>query len=340
LNEISKNKEEEIKNEQIRREKYEKELLDEIENDIKLLVESASKGDFSCKIIIGHKTGFALNVASSLNSLMLIIDRELSSCTEIIKKISSGNLDIDLENTSYGIFLEIQNSLNTTIKNLSSMVKKVIEGGNIVSESTQKIFREGNQLKQKSENQIQLLSDITKRINDLRSFSEQSSSLVIQAKQKSEESSNAAVIGGKIVEDVNFSVKNIHSSSQKIKEIVGFINGIATQTNLLALNATVEAARAGELGKGFSVVAKEVRDLSHRTTASVKEIGKIIYEESENVLHCVELVSKANESLNQIIEHSNSVNTVISNVAENTEIQKKKYSFFERGYRYCRIFNI
>ena len=82
--------------------------------------------------------------------------------------------------------------------------------------------------------------------------------------------------GGEVVARVVQTMESIHTSSHKIVEIIGVIEGIAFQTNIPALNAAVEAARAGEQGRGFAVVAGEVRALAQRSASAAKEIKSLI----------------------------------------------------------------
>src|SRR5690606_40156734 len=96
-----------------------------------------------------------------------------------------------------------------------------------------------------------------------------------QANQLAVAASNVAVKGGTVVADVVNTMGDINTSSKKIVDIIGVIDGIAFQTNILALNAAVEAARAGEQGRGFAVVAAEVRTLAQRSASADRKSTRL-----------------------------------------------------------------
>ncbi len=142
----------------------------------------------------------------------------------------------------------------------------------------------------------------------------------------------------RIAEVVNSSavtVQTLGHSSDQIGEIIGVIEDIADQTNLLALNAAIEAARAGEQGRGFAVVADEVRKLAERTTKATREIGTMIKkiqsdtsgavksmeEGTQEVERGIALADKAGSALNEIVEISANVTDVISQIAAASEEQ-------------------
>jgi methyl-accepting chemotaxis protein len=104
-----------------------------------------------------------------------------------------------------------------------------------------------------------------------------------QAAHLAEAAADVATRGSGVVDDVVRTMSEITSSSQKIGDIVGVIDGIAFQTNILALNAAVEAARAGEQGRGFAVVASEVRSLAQRSATAAKKIKTLIESSTHTV---------------------------------------------------------
>jgi methyl-accepting chemotaxis protein len=138
-----------------------------------------------------------------------------------------------------------------------------------------------------------------------------------RSKQGTDVSSNAlatAEKGGAMMTKVVATIADISESSNRISEIVGIINGIASQTNLLALNAAVEAARAGDAGRGFAVVATEVRDLAQRSAAAAKEIKQLIDLSSEKVETGTVLARDAGTTMQDIITSVNLVADLIKEI--------------------------
>jgi methyl-accepting chemotaxis protein len=135
--------------------------------------------------------------------------------------------------------------------------------------------------------------------------------------------SSVAVKGGGVVDQVVLTMAAISTSSQKIADIIGVIDGIAFQTNILALNAAVEAARAGEQGRGFAVVAAEVRNLAQRSASAAREIKTLIVESVERVDQGSSLVEAAGRSMNDIVTSVQRVNALITEISASSQSQSR-----------------
>jgi methyl-accepting chemotaxis protein len=114
-------------------------------------------------------------------------------------------------------------------------------------------------------------------------------------------------------------VQDLGTQSEKIGDIVIAINDIADQTNLLALNAAIEAARAGEHGRGFAVVADEVKKLAERTSASTTEIGEMISTIREGVQKTVEIMDTAKDKVVAGVEFSSQASTALEKIIKSTD---------------------
>jgi methyl-accepting chemotaxis protein len=123
-----------------------------------------------------------------------------------------------------------------------------------------------------------------------------------------------AARGGQVVSEVVSTMNEINTSSKKIADIIGVIDGIAFQTNILALNAAVEAARAGEQGRGFAVVASEVRSLAGRSAEAAREIKALIGASVGKVESGSRLVANAGDTMAEIVSSVQRVSDIIGEI--------------------------
>jgi methyl-accepting chemotaxis protein len=235
---------------------------------------------------------------------------------ELIKHVN--NVRENIHNILQGIENETDN-MNVSVNNISQVTNNLTEQVNIATDRTNQIQVAVTQMSQTIEEISQNMNNITMEIQGLKSVIEEND---IVLNSSVEEVGNLTV---NIVQ-THDSVKNLSVSTDKINNILNVISDIAEQTNLLALNAAIEAARAGEHGRGFAVVADEVRKLSEKTNDSIKEISNIINDivkevkntqlNTENIKSISELVvnkiGEVKEKFNQILDS-------IRNVADNID---------------------
>jgi methyl-accepting chemotaxis protein len=153
----------------------------------------------------------------------------------------------------------------------------------------------------------------------------------VEATTMATSAARIAVSGGDVVAKVVKTMSEINSSSKKISEIIGVIDGIAFQTNILALNAAVEAARAGEQGRGFAVVAGEVRSLAQRCASAAREIKGLIGTSVDQIESGGKLVAAAGERMTEIVGSVANVSRIIGEISTASHDQSEGIASVSRS---------
>jgi methyl-accepting chemotaxis protein len=173
----------------------------------------------------------------------------------------------------------------------------------------------GNQdLSTRTEQTASNLQQAASSMEQLTGTVKQSAESARHANQLASSAAEVAARGGVVVSQVVATMDDITSSSKKIADIIGVIDGIAFQTNILALNAAVEAARAGEQGRGFAVVASEVRSLAQRSAEAAKEIKGLIGASVDKVEGGSKLVADAGRTMAEIVSSVQRVSDIIGEI--------------------------
>jgi methyl-accepting chemotaxis protein len=232
----------------------------------------------------------------------------------LARRIADGDLTAtagDPRRDEAASLLRALGRMQESLRNIVSQVREAAES--IQSASTE--VAPGNQdLSRRTEQAASSLQQTASSMEQLTATVRNSTDSATQANQLATSASTVAQRGGSAMAQVVQTMDDIASSSQRIAEITGTIDGIAFQTNILALNAAVEAARAGEQGRGFAVVAGEVRALAQRSADAAREIKELIGASVERVDSGAALVRNTGHTIDDIVAGVQRVSQVIGEI--------------------------
>ena len=286
-------------------------VVDEIRN----IVDAANRGDFSIKLDLAGKQGFARDIAQLLNQLSDTTEVGLKDVMRVAQALADGDLTQTITKDYPGLFGETKAGVNTTVSNLKDVVFRIREAVDTINTASGEIATGNQDLSQRTEEQASSLEETASSMEELTSTVKQNADNARQANQLAISAADVAVKGGMVVNASVQTMADISESSKKIADIIGVIDGIAFQTNILALNAAVEAARAGEQGRGFAVVAAEVRSLAQRSANAAKEIKTLITDSVSKVDSGTEQVNEAGTRMTEIVESINRVTSIMSEIS-------------------------
>ena len=249
------------------------------------------------------------------------ITQPLQAAVEATGRVAQGDLASDITVDGRDEAARVLAGLQEMRQSLSRLVSEVRTGAEGISGGAGEIAAGNADLSQRTESQASSLEQTAASVEELSATVKNNSETARQANEMASSASQAAVKGGEVVGHVVATMEEISTSSRKIADIIGVIDGIAFQTNILALNAAVEAARAGEQGRGFAVVASEVRSLAGRSAEAAKEIKSLIGASVERVEAGTRLVGIAGESMNDIVSQVKRVATLINEISSSAHEQ-------------------
>ncbi|GFE70982.1 methyl-accepting chemotaxis protein [Chroococcus sp. FPU101] len=278
------------------------------------------------------------------------LHRQVIRLLDDVEGAARGDLMVEAEVTA-DVLGAVADAFNLTIQNLREIVRQVkkaavqVNQGSIDSESF---------ARHQSSDALRMAEELAVTLNSVQMMTESIQRVAENAKEAEEvarTSSISALKGGESVErtvagilqiretvsETARKVKRLAEASQEISKIVALISQIASRTNLLALNASIQAARAGEAGKGFAIVADEVRQLADRSAKSLKEIEQIVLqiqsetgsvmtameEGIQQVIDVTERSEQAKKSLEDIIQVSNRIDSLVRSITADTVKQRE-----------------
>lgn len=250
----------------------------------------------------------------------------INTVKKSIEEVTSGNLAVSIPefgNNCAGRLIPGINSLST---NIATLVREIRASSETAMTLSEQLSSRSAQLSVKTEQQSASLVQTAASMEQMAASTRNNADNTRLASEQAKVARLQARKGGELMGHVANNMQSITECAQQMTEIISLIDGIAFQTNILALNAAVEAARAGDHGKGFSVVAGEVRNLAHRSAEAAKSIKSLIDVTSSNVNQGVNVVAEAEKNMHDIVTGSGQVSKLMDDISTSTSEQEKGIS--------------
>ena len=245
--------------------------------------------------------------------------------------ISRGDLTTEITREYVGDFTSIKESLNSISQTLNKTMSEISSASEQVQAATKQIAISAQELASSAQEQSDSVEQLTATVDVVSRQTHENAENAANASEISGKSTTTAHEGNESMKEMVTAMSQIKDSSGEISKIIKAIQDIAFQTNLLALNAAVEAARAGDAGRGFSVVAEEVRSLAGRSQESATETTSLIETSNNRVESGASIVKTTSQSLDMIVKNASEVSELVHNISVASREQADAISQISEG---------
>ncbi|WP_424933708.1 methyl-accepting chemotaxis protein [Amaricoccus macauensis] len=304
------------KAEQAEREREKLAEFERFQVSVSEVISRAVGGDFTGHVSENSSDDGLVKVATEINRLMDEIGKALKATNETIRDLAEGLLTARMAGDYDGEFAALQTNLNGSLGTLEDIVLRISAAGANVSDLSGEVRNASDLLARQTENNAASLAEAAASLHQLTESIRGVSTNVQQATSGAEAARQTALESGQVAENAVDAMTDISQASNRITSALKIIEDISFQINLLALNAGVEAARAGDAGRGFSVVASEVRALAQRSSEAVVEISQVASENRAVIERGVGHVTEAKASQEKIIESVLSISGQMSEIGQ------------------------
>ncbi len=273
-----------------------------------------------------------VGLAALIYVLRTTVGAPIAELVKLFNRVAQGDLTTTMQSTRQDEIGVLANSFNQVTGNLKGLVKECTSASQQVAAAASQIASSAEEMAQGLTRQSEQTSQVSAAVEEMSASVLEVAHKAAEAAGAAEDSGKQASRGGEIVAktitemkevskqvtDSAHAVGELGKKSEQIGQIIGVINDIAEQTNLLALNAAIEAARAGEHGRGFAVVADEVRKLAERTTTATEEVAKSVHEIQEGTGSSVKIIGASTQKVASGMDLANDAGAALETIVQSS----------------------
>ncbi len=243
------------------------------------------------------------------------VENLLDETSSVMMAMSEGDLTKTIAGEYEGHFALLQNAVNDTVGKIAEIAKEIGQASKCISTSATDIAKETTDLGSRTEQQSHALSEVARSIDMMTTAVRQNGDNAQQASLLANQAREQAEKGAAAMEQANGAMLAVSQVNQQIAQIINVVDDIAFQTNLLALNASVEAAKAGEKGRGFAIIAAEVRQLAQRASSTIKDMKLLMGDSVSQAKEGMHSVNASGQVIEEIVLGAQRVGDIVSKMA-------------------------
>lgn len=297
------------------------EAIQSLVADADMLAGAALEGELDTRADAGRHRGDFRKVVEGINNTLDAVLKPIDEAVDCLKEMAGGNLDVAVKGSYQGKHAVIKDALNTTLDSINKILSQVFTAIGQVAVGSQQTSESSQNLSRGAAETACTMEQITSSMNDMSTNTKQNAENAKLASKLAVQARVCAERGNEHMAQMVRAMENISESAANISKIIKNIDEIAFQTNLLALNAAVEAARAGKHGKGFTVVAEEVRNLAKLSAKAASETTEIIEGSIRKTEVGTRIAEETAKDLEEIVQGTAKVTDLFGEIASASDEQ-------------------